>query len=119
MARRRVASVIDPLGGFFAMSLDTARAGFRRPFQWRELLEQIVFIARVSLVPAIMLTIPFLGVVIFLINQLLLQIGAVDISGAGVGLAVVREIGPLAAVLIVAGAGATAICADLGSRTIR
>jgi phospholipid/cholesterol/gamma-HCH transport system permease protein len=119
MARRRAASAIEPVGGFFALTLDTARALFRRPFQWRELLEQIVFIARVSLVPAIMLTIPFLGVVVFLINQLLMQFGAVDLSGGGVGLLVIREIGPLAAVLIVAGAGATAICADLGSRTIR
>ncbi|MCW2717504.1 MAG: transporter permease [Pseudonocardia sp.] len=119
MARRSAVSFADALGSFIAMTLDTGRALFRRPFQWRELLEQIVFIARVSVGPAIMLTVPFLGVVIFLINQLLVQIGAVDLSGAGVGLGVVREIGPLAAVLIVAGAGATAICADLGSRTIR
>jgi phospholipid/cholesterol/gamma-HCH transport system permease protein len=31
----------------------------------------------------------------------------------------VTQIGPLVTVLVVAGAGATAICADLGSRTIR
>lgn len=117
--RRSVTSVFEPIGSFVSMTLDTTKACLRRPFQWREMLEQVVFIARVSLVPAIMLTIPFLGVVIFLSNQLLAQIGAVDLSGAGVGLAVVREIGPLAAVLVVAGAGSTAICADLGSRTIR
>jgi phospholipid/cholesterol/gamma-HCH transport system permease protein len=101
------------------MSLDTFRATFKRPFQLREFLEQTVFIAKVSIGPAIMLTIPFLGVVIFLINQLLAQIGGIDLSGAGVGLAVVREIGPVASVLIVAGAGGTAISADLGARKIR
>jgi phospholipid/cholesterol/gamma-HCH transport system permease protein len=101
------------------MCLDTGLALFKRPFQTQEFLQQTVFIASVSLVPAIMLTIPFLGVVIFLINQLLAQIGAIDISGAGVGLAVIREIGPMASVLVVAGAGATAVCADLGSRKIR
>jgi phospholipid/cholesterol/gamma-HCH transport system permease protein len=119
MAHRRATSAIGLVGEFFALALDTGRALFRRPFQWRELLEQILFIARVSLAPAIMLTIPFLGVVIFLINELLMQFGAVDLSGGGVGLVVIREIGPIAAVLIVAGAGATAICADLGARTIR
>jgi phospholipid/cholesterol/gamma-HCH transport system permease protein len=119
MPRLNVVSAVEAVGDFLALALDSARALFRRPFQWRELLEQIVFIARVSLAPAIMLTIPFLGVMIFLVNQLLAEIGAVDLSGGGVGLLVVREIGPLASVLIVAGAGATAICADLGSRTIR
>ncbi|HVW45231.1 MAG TPA: ABC transporter permease [Amycolatopsis sp.] len=110
---------LRPIGGFLAMCLDTALALFKRPFQTQEFLQQTVFIASVSLVPAIMLTIPFLGVVIFLINQLLAQIGAIDIAGAGVGLAVIREIGPIASVLVVAGAGATAVCADLGSRKIR
>jgi phospholipid/cholesterol/gamma-HCH transport system permease protein len=101
------------------MALDTFRAMFRPPFQLREFLEQTVFIARVSIGPAIMLTIPFLGVVIFLVNQLLAQIGGTDLAGAGVGLAVIREIGPVASVLIVAGGGGTAISADLGARTIR
>jgi phospholipid/cholesterol/gamma-HCH transport system permease protein len=113
------AKALRPIGGFLAMALDTGTALFKRPFQTQEFLQQTVFIAGVSLVPAIMLTIPFLGVVIFLLNQLLTQIGAIDISGAGVGLAVIREIGPLASVLVVAGAGATAVCADLGSRKIR
>jgi phospholipid/cholesterol/gamma-HCH transport system permease protein len=31
----------------------------------------------------------------------------------------VRQIGPIVTVLVVAGAGATAMCADLGARTIR
>jgi phospholipid/cholesterol/gamma-HCH transport system permease protein len=119
MATRSPADAIRPIGGFIAMSLDTFRAMFKRPFQLREFLEQTLFIARVSIGPTIMLTIPFLGVVIFLINQLLAQIGGIDLAGAGVGLAVIREIGPVASVLIVAGAGGTAISADLGARTIR
>jgi phospholipid/cholesterol/gamma-HCH transport system permease protein len=119
MAARSPSDAIRPVGGFIAMALDTFRAMFRPPFQLREFLEQTVFIARVSIGPAIMLTIPFLGVVIFLVNQLLAQIGGTDLAGAGVGLAVIREIGPVASVLIVAGAGGTAISADLGARTIR
>ena len=119
MATRSPADAIRPVGGFIAMCMDTFRAMFEPPFQLREFLEQTLFIARVSIGPTIMLTIPFLGVVIFLINQLLAQIGGIDLAGAGVGLAVIREIGPVASVLIVAGAGGTAISADLGARTIR
>lgn len=113
------ASAIKPIGGFIAMSLDTVRAMARRPFQVREFLEQTAFLARVTILPCIFLAIPFLGVTIFFVNQLLAQIGAIDLSGAGTALAVIREIGSMASVLVLAGAGSTAICADLASRTIR
>lgn len=112
-------TVIKPIGGFIAMSLDTVRALFRRPFQLSEFLEQTVFLVRVTILPCIFLAMPFLGVTIFMVNQLLIQIGALDLAGAGTGLAVVKEIGSLASVLVVAGAGSTAICADLAARTIR
>ena len=56
---------------------------------------------------------------IFTLNILLTEFGAADISGAGAALAAVTQLGPLVTVLVVAGAGSTAICADLGARTIR
>jgi phospholipid/cholesterol/gamma-HCH transport system permease protein len=119
MAALSASGVLRPVGGFMAMTLDTGRAAFKRPFHTSEFIEQVAFICRVSIVPAVMLTIPFVGFSIFIINQLLIEIGAIDLAGAGVGIAVIREIGPIATVLVIAGAGATAICADLGSRKIR
>jgi phospholipid/cholesterol/gamma-HCH transport system permease protein len=107
------------LGSFYATCLDTFRWMFRRPFQVREFVDQAWFIASVSIVPTLLVAIPFCVIIVFQINQLLTQIGAIDLSGAGAGLAVIREIGPVVSVLVVAGAGATAICADLGSRKIR
>ncbi len=92
---------------------------FTRRFQFREFVSQAWFIAAVSIGPAILVSIPLCAVIVFQINQLLIQIGAIDLAGAGAGIAVVREIGPIVSVLVVAGAGATAICADLGSRKIR
>lgn len=118
-----LARPLRPLGGFYAMTIETFRAIpqtiARRSFPFGEFLDQTAFITSVSLFPAVMLMIPFLAVVIFEINQLLIQIGALDFAGAGVGLAVLLEVAPLASVLVVAGAGATAITADLGARTIR
>lgn len=107
------------LGGFYALALDAFVALFRSPFQWREFLTQFWFIARVSLVPTILMSVPFTVLVVFTLNSLLLEIGAGDLSGAGAGLGAITQIGPLVTVLVVAGAGATAIAADLGSRTIR
>jgi phospholipid/cholesterol/gamma-HCH transport system permease protein len=92
---------------------------FRRPFAWQEFLDQTLFIASVSILPVIFTTIPFTVVVQFFIGQLLSEIGAVDLSGAGAGLAVIQELGPFCSVLVVAGAGATGVCADLGARKIR
>lgn len=112
-------TVVAQVGGFFSLCGDTARAMFRRPFQLHEFLEQTVFVAGVSLVPVIFVTVPFTILVQFFIGQLLTEIGALDLSGAGAGLAVIQELGPFASVLVVAGAGATAVCADLGSRKIR
>ncbi|HET8992183.1 MAG TPA: ABC transporter permease [Rhodococcus sp. (in: high G+C Gram-positive bacteria)] len=112
-------NVASALGGFYSLSLDAFTGLFRAPFQWREFVTQFWFIARVSLVPTVLMSIPFTVLVVFTLNSLLLEIGAGDLSGAGAGLGAITQIGPLVTVLVVAGAGATAIAADLGSRTIR
>src|ERR1700689_1746085 len=107
------------VGGLFAMSADAIKFAFRRPFQWREVLEQSWFIARVALLPTFLVAIPFTVLISFILNILLRELGAADLSGAGAAFGAVTQVGPLVTVLIVAGAGATAMCADLGSRTIR
>jgi phospholipid/cholesterol/gamma-HCH transport system permease protein len=108
-----------PLGGFFAMALDTLVLSVQRPFAWRELVLQSWFVARVSILPTLMLSIPFCVLVVFTFNILLVEFGAADFSGAGAAIGTVTQIGPIVTVLVVAGAGATAMCADLGARTIR
>lgn len=107
------------IGGFYATSLDSVRFAFRRPFQTREFLGQAWFIAGVCLAPTLLMSIPFCVITVFQLNQLLIELGGADLSGAGAGLGVVREIAPLVSALVVAGSGATAICADLGARRIR
>jgi phospholipid/cholesterol/gamma-HCH transport system permease protein len=107
------------IGDFFAMSLDTAVLTFRPPFAWREFLTQSWFVARVSIVPTLMLTIPFTVLIVFTLNILLIEFGAADFSGTGAATAAVTQVGPVVTVLVIAGAGATAMCADLGARTIR
>jgi phospholipid/cholesterol/gamma-HCH transport system permease protein len=107
------------VGGFFAMSLDTFVLMFKPPFAWREYLLQTWFVARVSILPTLMLTVPYTVLLVFTFNILLIEIGAADFSGAGAAYGTVSQIGPIVTVLVIAGAGATAMCADLGARTIR
>ena len=107
------------VGGFARMCMLTGKALFRVPFHWRELIFQSYFITRVALLPTIAVSIPLTVLIVFTLNTLLAAFGAADISGAGAALGAVTQLGPLTTVLVVAGAGATAICADLGARTIR
>ena len=110
---------MEAVGGFFRMCVLTGKALFRRPFQWREFILQSWFMFRVSFLPTIAVSIPLTVLLIFTLNILLAEFGAADISGAGAALGAVTQLGPLVTVLVVAGAGSTAICADLGARTIR
>lgn len=113
------AKPLRALGGFFAMALDVLVLIPRRPFAWREFLLQAWFVARVSMMPTLMLAIPFTVLMVFTFNILLVEFGAADYSGTGAAYGTVTQIGPVVTVLVVAGAGATAMCADLGARTIR
>ncbi|BBX90376.1 MULTISPECIES: MlaE family ABC transporter permease [Mycobacteriaceae] len=119
MLQRQLAGPLEGVGGLFAMSVDAARFVVRRPFQWREFLDQSWFVARVSMAPTLLVAIPFTVLVSFTLNILLRELGAADLSGAGAAFGAVTQVGPMVTVLIVAGAGATAMCADLGSRTVR
>ena len=107
------------VGRFSSFALDTVVTMFTTRFAWRELLDQIWFIARVATLPALILSIPYAVMNIFTFNVLLLEVGAADQSGSGASIGMVSQIGPFVTVLVVAGAGASAICADLGARTIR
>lgn len=110
---------VRALGGFFAMSLDTFVTTFGTRFAWREYLEQTWFVARVCTLPALVLMIPYEVLWVFTINVLLMEFGAADYAGVGASIGAVNQVGPVDTVLVISGAAAAAICADLGARTIR
>jgi phospholipid/cholesterol/gamma-HCH transport system permease protein len=107
------------IGAFFVMAAETLMLLPRRPFALREFFLQSWFVARVSLLPTAMLAIPWTVLVVFTFNILLMEFGAADFCGTPAAYATVTQVGPIVTVLVVAGAGATAMCADLGARTIR
>lgn len=113
------AKPVRAVGSFFAMALDTFVLMFQPPFAWREFIAQTWFVARVSLLPTMLLSIPFCTLAVFQLGILLAEIGAADFGGTTAAIATITQIGPMVDVLVVGGAGATAMCADLGARTIR
>jgi phospholipid/cholesterol/gamma-HCH transport system permease protein len=101
------------------MVLDTLRLSVKRPFQWREFIEQAWFIASVTILPTALVSIPFGAVIALQLGNLTEQLGAQSFTGSAAVLAIVREASPIVTALLIAGAGGSAICADLGSRKIR
>ena len=115
----RAAAGLRGFGHFFAFCLDALRGLFRRPFQVREFVQQAWFISSVSILPAALVSIPFGAVITLQLGGLTSQLGAESFNGAASVLAVIQQASPIVTTLVVAGAGGSAICAELGSRTIR
>nr|WP_202417810.1 ABC transporter permease [Pseudonocardia sp. SID8383] len=101
------------------MFAEIGRQGLRRPFQWRELVEQTWFVTKVSALPTALFTIPFGATIALLLGELTRQFGAQSQTGAGAVLAIVQQAAPIVTALLISGAGGSAVCADLGARTIR
>jgi len=121
--RDSVVKTLSSLGALYAMVLDaivaTGRELLRGRFAWREFVDQAWFLASVSVLPALLIAIPLGLVVVLEVGGLANQIGASSFVGAVDAIGTVREASPLVTALLLAGAGGSAICSDLGARTIR
>jgi phospholipid/cholesterol/gamma-HCH transport system permease protein len=115
----RTARAFISIGSAVALGLDVLRMTVTRKFQVREFIEQFWFVASVSIVPAALVAIPFGAVIALQLGTLTVQIGAQSFTGAAAVLAVVQQASPIVTALMISGAAGTAICADLGARTIR
>src|SRR4051794_11083858 len=90
-----------------------------RRFSWTEFMLQAWFMTRVSLLPTILVAIPFGVITSVQIGAVANQIGATSFSGAVNGIGVLRQGAPLVTSLMIAGAVGSAICSDLGARNVR
>ena len=90
-----------------------------RRFQVGEFVRQAAFMAGTAFTPTLFVTIP-IGVTLSIQFSLLAgQVGATSLAGAATGLAVIRQGAPLVAAILLAAAVGSAVCADLGARTMR
>jgi phospholipid/cholesterol/gamma-HCH transport system permease protein len=118
-AAARVLAPIGTAGKLFAFALDVFRNLFKRPFQTREFVQQAWFIASVTIVPTALIAIPFGAVIALQVGSLIKQFGAQSFTGSASVLAVVQQAAPIGTALLIAGAGGSAVAADLGARKIR
>ncbi|GAB2444361.1 ABC transporter permease [Nocardia tengchongensis] len=91
----------------------------RRQFQWKEAILQAWRLITVTAIPAILIAIPFGVIVSVQVGNLIHTLGADSLLGATGGLGVIKQGAPLATGFLLGGAGAAALAADLGARTIR
>ena len=118
-----VRSGLATLGRSLRLGVEATGAGAsdaaRLRFHWRESMRQAWFLITVTAIPGVLMAIPFGVIVSAQVGNLVRQIGADSLLGAAGGLGVIKQGAPLATGLLLGGAGAAAIAADLGARTIR
>ncbi|WP_067829192.1 MlaE family ABC transporter permease [Nocardia inohanensis] len=122
-ASETVLSSLGTLGRALRSGAEAVRVGsedvVRGRFQWRESLRQAWFLITVTAIPGVLVAIPFGVIVSAQVGNIVHQLGANSLLGAAGGLGVIKQGAPLATGLLLGGAGAAAIAADLGARTIR
>jgi phospholipid/cholesterol/gamma-HCH transport system permease protein len=84
-----------------------------------EFLLQAWLLLTVTAIPAVLMAIPFGGMVSIVSSGLVNQMGASSLLGAASGTGVVRQGAPITAGLLMGGAAASAIASDFGARAIR
>ena len=114
-----LSAALTQAGLIVQLFVDVVRNTFRKPFQFREFIEQAWFIASVTILPTALVAIPFGAVVSLQTGSLIKQLGAESFTGAASVLAVIQQGSPIVTALLIAGAAGSAVTADLGSRTIR
>ncbi|MFR9749840.1 MlaE family ABC transporter permease [Nocardia sp. 004] len=118
-----VLSSVATLGRALRIGADAIRIGVTDViglrFQMRETLIQAWFLIRVTGVPSILMAVPFGVIVSAQVGNIVSQLGADSMIGAAGGLGVIKQGAPMATAMLLGGAGAAAIAADLGARTVR
>jgi phospholipid/cholesterol/gamma-HCH transport system permease protein len=103
----------------FAIGLEGFRHTYEIKAWWKEYVEQCLFLAKVTTAPVMLVALPFGGTIALQVGGLTKQLGANAATGAAVVLGMVREVAPVVSALLIAGAGGSAIAADMGARNIR
>jgi phospholipid/cholesterol/gamma-HCH transport system permease protein len=115
----KVRNLVRETGNLGGVGLEAVRQTFSRPWPVAEFIDQCWFIAKVTTLPVILISIPFGMVISLEVGDLLNQLGASAHLGSAMVLASVREQAPIATALLIAGAGGSAMTADIGARKIR
>jgi phospholipid/cholesterol/gamma-HCH transport system permease protein len=114
----RALALAEELGDFALLALATVRSLARQRFPWRAVLVEFEALA-VRSAPIVIVTSMFTGMVLALQTAYsLTRFGAKPYVGSIVGLAIVRELGPVLAALMVGGRAGAGIASELGAMQV-
>lgn len=107
------------LGEMTLLFLAALRGSMKRPFYWRELVDQCRFILTANFVPLLLTGFGF-GTIVSLEAGHFFRAATADYRlGGFTVMSNIREFSPIATGLMIAAVGGTAIVADLGARQVR
>lgn len=119
----RVRRHLEPIGSMYSMGLRSL--GFlvgdllRGQFLFREFVERAWFMANATTLPALLVSAPLGMAIVLQVGGIASQLGAASYVGAADAIGVLREASPIVTALLLAGVAGSAVCAELGARTIR
>jgi phospholipid/cholesterol/gamma-HCH transport system permease protein len=106
---------IARLQNFYVLSIRATIGIFRRPFYFRETIEQMDYMGTGSFLIVFLVSL-FIGMALSLqISAELASLGLKMYTGKIVGVAIIREIGPVAIALVFAGRVGSGMASELGS----
>jgi phospholipid/cholesterol/gamma-HCH transport system permease protein len=121
--RRHPGASLETVGGQFILAVRAIRYLFvdiaRGRFPVREFVQQAAFMAKTAYLPTVAVALPISATMSIQFGLLAGQVGATSLAGAAGGLADIRQVAPLVTAILLAAAVGSAICSDLGARTIR
>ena len=119
LARRRVERTLDETGLLCVTLLEGLRRTWDLRQWWGEFIEQCWFLARVTAVPVMLIAVPLGATISLQVGDIARQLGAASGTGALLVAAMIQQVAPLAAALLVSGVGGSAMTSDMGARNIR
>ncbi len=115
---KRIQALIGNLQDFYILSFQGIIGVIRRPFYFRDTIEQMDYAGAGSLL-IILLTSLFIGMALSLqLSAELSRVGLKMYTGKMVGVSIIREIGPVLSALVFAGRVGSGIASELGSMVL-
>ena len=116
--RESVVNFLHQMGQITAMTLLTVRAGFKRPFEWREVTRQVESLG-VASVGIVTVTSVFIGMVMAIqFAYGLSKFGGMEYTGRVIALSFARELAPTLTAVIVGGRIGAGMAAEVGSMAV-
>lgn len=113
-----VKEMISNLQDFYLLSFQGLMGAIRRPFYWRDIIEQMDYAGAGSFLIVALVSL-FIGMALSL--QLAAELSVLGLkmyTGKVVGISIIREIGPVAAALVFTGRVGSGMASELGSMVL-